>query len=54
MTIEIAIVLGLLVIAYLNWKTYTDVQNIGMVVTHMLIDLDKQGILKVEIEHDDD
>lgn len=52
MVLDTIIVIGLLVIAYMNWKTYTDVQEIGNVVAHMLIDLDEKGILKVEIEED--
>lgn len=54
MVIDLAILLGLLVIAYMNWKLYEDVQEIGNVVAEMLLDLDEKGILKVEIVKDDD
>lgn len=54
MVIDLAILVGLLVIAYMNWKLYEDVQEIGNVVAQMLIELDEKGILKVEFEEDDD
>ncbi len=53
MVIDYVIVAGLILISYMNWRTYQDVTEIGEVVASMLIDLGKQGILKVEVEDDD-
>ncbi len=50
MLVDTIIVFGLIAISYLNWRTYQDVTEIGEVVAEMLIDLGKQGILKVEYD----
>lgn len=52
MVVDIAILLGIVALGYMNWRLYGDVQDIGNVVAHLLIELDEKGIIKVEIEED--
>jgi hypothetical protein len=51
--IEIAILIGLAVNAYLAWKVMEDVDRIEEVLVEMLCELGEQGILKVEVTKDD-
>ena len=51
--VDIIILASLMALGYLNWRAYEDVDELGQVVASMLIDLDKKGILKVDIEDDD-
>jgi hypothetical protein len=51
--IEIAILIGLAVNAYLAWKVMEDVDRMEEVLVEMLCELGEQGILKVEVTKDD-
>ena len=51
--IEIAILIGLVVNAYLAWKVMEDVDRLEEVLVEMLCELGEQGILKVEVTKDD-
>lgn len=53
MAIQIAILLGLLLLLYLTWKTSQEVEELEKVVAQMLIDLGEKGILEVEVMDDD-
>ena len=50
--VDVIILAGLMILGYLNWRTYEDVDQLSQVVAEMLIDLGKKGILKVEVEDD--
>lgn len=52
MVVDTAILLGIVALGYMNWRLYGDVQELGNVVAHMLIELGEKGIVKVEIEED--
>lgn len=54
MTIEIAIVLGLGVLAYLNWKALQQTELLESIVVQMLLDLGKQGILNVRVQEEEE
>lgn len=54
MVVESIIVVGLILIAYLNWTTYKGLENVESIVGNMLYDLGKQGILKVNIREADE
>ena len=53
MTIQIAILVGIIINVYLAWRIKKNVDEIEEVVVQMLLDLGEQGILKVEVENDD-
>ena len=53
MTIQIAILVGIILNVYLAWRIKKDVDEIEEVVVQMLLDLGEQGVLKVEVENDD-
>lgn len=53
MIIEIAILIGLAVNAYLAWKVMEEVDRMEEVLVEMLCELGEQGILKVEVTKDD-
>lgn len=54
MAIEIAIVLGLGVLAYLNWKALQQTELLESIVAQMLLDLGKQGILNVRVQEEEE
>ena len=51
-TIEIAILVGLVVNLIFSWLIRREIDEIEQVVVQMLLDLGEQGILKVEVEDD--
>jgi hypothetical protein len=51
--IDILILIGLAVNAYLAWVTWQDMDHLEGIVGQMLFDLGKQGVLKVEVEEDE-
>lgn len=53
MTIEIAILVGLVVNLIFSWLIRREIDEIEQVVVQMLLDLGEQGILKVEVEDED-
>jgi hypothetical protein len=52
-TIEIAILVGLVVNLIFSWLIRREIDEIEQVVVQMLLDLGEQGILKVEVEDED-
>lgn len=52
MLVDICILIGLAAVAYLNWNTYQQIENLEAVVAQMLMELGDKGILKVEMEED--
>jgi hypothetical protein len=52
-TIEIAILIGLVINSYLAWRVMRDVNRIEDVLAGMLCELGEKGILRVEVTIDD-
>lgn len=52
MIVDYILLAGIFLVGYLSWRNYQDIEEIGDVVAGMLIDLGKQGVLKVEVEDD--
>lgn len=53
MVIDIAILAGIAITGYLNWRLQGDVDDLGEVVAHLLIELGEKGIIQTKIETDD-